>query len=85
MPEFNLIIDLPASRHAGQVLFWGVAEMVITPDPAKAMLVPTEQMNKSLHRYDNGSTTRAVLQSKVKEMSGDYSQLIQSELKEQAA
>ncbi|MGH1460971.1 MAG: hypothetical protein ACRBB6_02930 [Neptuniibacter sp.] len=85
MPEFNLIIDLPASRQAGQIRFWGVAETVTTPDPAQAMLVPTEHLNKCLHRYDNGRTTRAVLQNKIKEMNGDYDQLIQHELKEQAA
>lgn len=85
MPEFNLIIDLPASQMAGQVMFWGVGETVTTPDPTRAMLVPTEHLNKALHRFDNGSTTRAVLKSAVDSLNGDYSQLIQRELKEQAA
>lgn len=85
MAELNLIIDIPASREAGQVMFWGVAETVTTPDPERAMVVSTEQLNKKLDRFDNGSTTQAVLKAAVDEAKDRVDYLLNFSLKEQAA
>lgn len=82
--EFNLIIDLPKSHEAQQVMFWGVGETVTTPDPKKAMLVTTEHLNRKLDRFDNGRTTRAVLKSRVDALKGNFEGLIKFE-QEQAA
>lgn len=56
-----LIIDLPATRKHNAVMFWGVGTLVVTANPAAAMLVNEDHVNRNLERFDNGSTTQAVI------------------------
>ncbi|MFN3879828.1 MAG: hypothetical protein ACK4L8_00175 [Nitrincola lacisaponensis] len=54
------IINVPATRAAGVLMYWAPGKPD-TPDPQRAMIVSEDQVNRSLERYDNGATTRAVL------------------------
>ncbi|MBU2967083.1 hypothetical protein Q4508_12460 [Amphritea sp. 2_MG-2023] len=58
-----LIINLPMTQQAQQLIFWGARSHFDTPDPHKAMVINEEYVNINLERYDNGSTTRAVSQN----------------------
>lgn len=71
-----LIINLPATRRAGKVMFWGRGTQPDTPDPKQALIVNEEYVNAALHRYDNGATTRAILARVVREHEGDLMELL---------
>jgi hypothetical protein len=70
------IINLPATRQAGKVIFWGRGAEPDTPDPEQALIVSEEYVNAALHRYDNGATTRAILASVVRNYDGDLMELL---------
>ncbi|WP_027853367.1 hypothetical protein [Marinobacterium litorale] len=70
------IINLPATRKAGEMIFWAVVPRHDTKDQDSAMIVSEEHLNKALHRYDNGATTRAILAQVVREHDGDLMELL---------
>ncbi|MFN3881905.1 MAG: hypothetical protein ACK4L8_10805 [Nitrincola lacisaponensis] len=64
MIHYYHIINVPATRAAGCLMYWASGKPD-TPEPQEAMIVNEDQVNRSLERYDNGATTRAVLTSTV--------------------
>lgn len=64
MIHYYHIINVPATRQAGYLMYWAPGKPD-TPEPSDAMIVNEDQVNRSLERYDNGATTRAVLTSVV--------------------
>lgn len=71
-----VIINLPESKLRQQLVFWGIGSEANTTDLARAMIVSEEHLNKSLERFDNGATTRAILADKVDTFQGDWKDLI---------
>lgn len=70
------IINLQATRQSGVVTFWGRGAGPDTTDPKQALIVNEEYVNGALHRYDNGSTTRAVLARVVRNHQGNLMELL---------
>ena len=70
------IVNLPATREAGEMTFWARGAGQDTTDPEQALIVNEEYVNGALHRYDNGATTRALLISRVRGHEGDLMELL---------
>lgn len=80
-----LIIDLPATRKIGVVMFWGIGKIVTTPNPNAAMEVNDSHLNSNLDRFDNGATTQAVLKSIALEHKDNLESLLSFPLQERVA
>lgn len=85
MNDEYLIIDLPATRKAGTVMFWGIGSTVTTANPAAGMIVTESHLNNNLNRFDNGATTQAVLKAAVEEHKDDLESLLNFKLKNKVA
>lgn len=70
------IINLPLTREAEQVMFWGCNEPD-TGDYRTALIVTEEYVNSNLNRYDNGRTTRAILCRAVRNHQGNLMELLE--------
>lgn len=70
------IINLPATRKAQQLTFWGAGTQPDTPDHSQALVVNESQVIASLDRYDNGRTTRAILAHIVENHTGHWRELV---------
>lgn len=56
-----LIINIPASKAQGELIYWGRQRKYDSPKHIDAIVIGEEYVNINLERYDNGVTTRAVL------------------------
>ena len=59
-----LIVDLSRSKH-GQCHFFSADLRASTPNLQHADRIPEVLVNRDLDRYDNGTTTRAVLADRI--------------------
>ncbi len=70
------IINLPATRQAQKLTFWGVGYQPNTADYSEALVVNEDHLNANLERFDNGRTTRAILTTVVQNHTGDWRELV---------
>ena len=73
--NYYLIINLPESKQRQTLVFWGTGSQANTTDQGKAMIVNENHLNAALERFDNGSTTRAILADKVDALQCNWQQL----------
>lgn len=73
---YYVVINLPESKQRQQLVFWATGSEANTTDLSRAMIVSEEHLNKSLERFDNGATTRAILVDEVDALQGNWKDLI---------
>ncbi len=70
------IINLVATRQEQQLIFVGRGYRQDSIDPTQALVVREDLLNKSLERFDNGRTTRAILIEKFESHTGHWRELV---------
>jgi hypothetical protein len=70
-----LIIDLIASRAEDKLILWGNG-CQNTADINNALIVNEHYVNQALDRYDNGTTTLAVLVDAARNFTGHWRALV---------